>query len=204
MPFPDLYQAHASAALSKRTRPNGDLMHIKRMQSMAADTDCHKPTLKRSRMYQRILVPDDGSPTARKALDSAIALAKESNGQIRLFHLLEELPYLGYELYGNYNAELMESLRTASNTILADGMAHIESAGVSADTVLVDKFGELLGDATAKAAAEWGADLIVVGTHGRRGVGRLFLGSGAEQIIRLAPVPVLVVRGEAPTPAAKG
>ena len=155
-------------------------------------------------MYQRILVPDDGSPTARKALDSAITLAKESNGQIRLVHLLEELPYVGYGLYGNYNADLLENLRTASNSILTDGLARIKSAGVMADTLLVDRFGELLGDATAKAATEWNADLIVVGTHGRRGVGRLFLGSGAEQIIRQAPVPVLVVRSDPPATEAKG
>ena len=154
-------------------------------------------------MYKRIMVPDDGSPTARKALDSAIALAKESNGHIRLFHLLEELPYLGSEFYGSYNADLFESLRTASNTILADGIAYIQSTGVKADCVLVDKFGAMLGDATAQAATEWRADLIVVGTHGRRGVGRLFLGSGAEQIIRMAPVPVLVIRGDAPTAKAE-
>ena len=46
----------------------------------------------------------------------------------------------------------------------------------------------------ANAAKRWNADLIVVGTHGRRGLGRVLLGSGAEQIVRLAPVPVLVVR----------
>ena len=51
-----------------------------------------------------------------------------------------------------------------------------------------------MGETVANAARLWNADLIVVGTHGRRGVGRMLLGSGAEQIVRLAPVPVLVVR----------
>jgi nucleotide-binding universal stress UspA family protein len=53
-----------------------------------------------------------------------------------------------------------------------------------------------LGESVADEAADWGADLVVLGTHGRRGLGRVLLGSGAEQVIRLCPVPVLVVRGD--------
>lgn len=78
--------------------------------------------------------------------------------------------------------------------ILAEALAIVQSAGVQADTLLVDKFGERLGETVADEAKNWNADLIVVGTHGRRGVGRMPLGSGAEQIIRLAPIPTLVVR----------
>ena len=65
---------------------------------------------------------------------------------------------------------------------------------VTADTLLIDRFGERLGETVAAEATKWQADLLVVGTHGRRSFGRMFLGSGAEQIIRLAPIPVLVVR----------
>ena len=54
--------------------------------------------------------------------------------------------------------------------------------------------GQRLGDTVADAARDWGADLVVLGTHGRRGVGRVLLGSGAEQVIRCASVPVLIVR----------
>jgi nucleotide-binding universal stress UspA family protein len=86
--------------------------------------------------------------------------------------------------------------------VLSDGLATAQSAGVEADTVLFDNFGERLPDAVADAARQWEADLIVVGTHGRRGMGRVLMGSGAEQIIRIAPVPVLVVRSpEAPAAA---
>lgn len=73
-------------------------------------------------------------------------------------------------------------------------MAIAQSAGVQADTLLIDELGERLGQTVANAAKLWNADLIVVGTHGRRGVSRMLLGSGAEQIVRLAPIPVLVVR----------
>jgi nucleotide-binding universal stress UspA family protein len=65
---------------------------------------------------------------------------------------------------------------------------------VSSDTRLVDRPGQRLGEAVAEEARSFEADLVVVGTHGRRGLGRALLGSGAEQVIRLAPVPVLVVR----------
>ena len=60
--------------------------------------------------------------------------------------------------------------------------------------MLYDNFGEHLADVVSEAAKLWNADLIVVGTHGRRGIGRVLMGSGAEQIIRMAPVPVLVIR----------
>ena len=67
--------------------------------------------------------------------------------------------------------------------------------GVSAESHVVDKPHQRLGESVADEAADWGADLVVLGTHGRRGLGRMLLGSGAEQVIRLSPVPVLVVRG---------
>jgi len=64
--------------------------------------------------------------------------------------------------------------------------------------MLYDTPGQRLADAISDAALRWDADLIVVGTHGRHGIGRILMGSGAEQITRLAPVPVLVVRADAP------
>jgi len=71
-----------------------------------------------------------------------------------------------------------------------------QAANVPADTRLVDTPGQRLGQTVADEAASWNADLIVLGTHGRRGVGRVLLGSGAEQIIRMAPCAVLSIRGE--------
>jgi nucleotide-binding universal stress UspA family protein len=58
----------------------------------------------------------------------------------------------------------------------------------------MDEPGTRLGDKVAEQALAWNADLVVVGTHGRKGLSRAMLGSGAEQIVRFAPVPVLVVR----------
>lgn len=152
-------------------------------------------------MYQRILVPFDGSDTSQQALDTAIRMAKESGGQIRLVHVVEEVAYLtGYDQFGGYSGALLKAMRDNGEKLLADSLEKARAAGVTAETVLIDQFGERLGESVAKSAKLWDADLIVVGTHGRRGIGRALLGSGAEDVIRQAPVPVLVIR--APAPAA--
>lgn len=155
-------------------------------------------------MYQRILVPVDGSDTATKALVAALQLARESNGRVRLVHVVEELAYLtGYEQYGGYSGELVTAMRNSGIKVLDDAMAIARSAGVPAESQLYDKLGERLAEVVADDAGTWNADLVVVGTHGRRGLGRMLLGSGAEQILRLALVPVLVIRSsESTSPAA--
>lgn len=157
-------------------------------------------------MYKRILVPLDGSETSNKALTAALQLARLGGGRVRLVHVVEEMAYVsGFDQYGGYSGDLITAMRENGAKILGDGMAIAQSAGVEADNMLYDKFGERLGEVVSDAAKRWNADLIVVGTHGRRGVGRILLGSGAEQIIRMAPAPVLVVRSEqAQTPAKAG
>jgi nucleotide-binding universal stress UspA family protein len=142
-------------------------------------------------MFHRILVPVDGSFSADKALATALQLAGESGGRVRLLHSFDEFAYLtGYESSG----ALLQQARGYADKVLKDALEAAASAGVPADTRLVDEPGQRLGDVVAQEAREFGADLIVVGTHGRRGLGRVMLGSGAEQVIRTAPVPVLVIR----------
>lgn len=149
-------------------------------------------------MYKRILVPVDGSETATKALVVALQLAREGDGQVRIVHLVEGLAPLAIDQYGAaWSAEVIDSLKKAGEQILADALAVARAAGVPADTEIFDNFGERLAESVVDAATRFQADLIVVGTHGRRGMGRLLLGSGAEQIVRLAPVHVLVVRSPA-------
>ena len=155
-------------------------------------------------MYQRILVPIDGSATANRALATAIALARAFHGRLRLIHVIDNMAYLdGYGQFGGVSGDLVRVMREAGDKILLDGMALARAAGLEVDCMLYDKIGERLGESEATAAKLWNADLIVVGTHGRRGLSRVLLGSGAEQIIRLAPVPVLTVRA-AEEPAVAG
>jgi nucleotide-binding universal stress UspA family protein len=142
--------------------------------------------------FKRILVPVDGSECSNKALVAALQLARESGGKLRVVHSIDELAYIsGYE----YSSAVIGAARDAAAKVLSDAQAIAQASGVPADSELVDRPAQRLGETVADEASKWEADLIAVGTHGRRGIGRVLLGSGAEQIIRNAPVPVLVVRG---------
>ena len=153
-------------------------------------------------MYQRILVPVDGSETANKALIAGLQMARESGGRVHLVHVVEGLSPLAADPYGAYSGEVIEVMRQSGIKILEDALVVAQAAGVPADTELFDNFGDRLAEVVADAATRFNADLLVVGTHGRRGMGRLLMGSGAEQIIRLSPVPVLVIRASEPKEAA--
>ncbi|CAN7499782.1 universal stress protein [Acidovorax sp. LjRoot66] len=144
-------------------------------------------------MFKRILVPVDGSQTSNKALATALGLARECGAVVRLVHAIDDLALIsGYD----YSVDLLPVARNQAHGLLADAMAIARSSGVESDSVLAEIPGVRLGETVAIQAREWKADLIVVGTHGRKGLGRVLLGSGAEQVIRTAPVPVLVVRGD--------
>ena len=142
-------------------------------------------------MYKRILVPVDGSPTSDKALGTALQLAREVGASVRVVHAFDDLAFLtGYEFDGS----VLRAARSEADKTLTNAQGMAAAAAVTADTKLLETRGRRLGDAVADEARTWQADLVVVGTHGRRGLGRALLGSGAEQVIRMAPVPVLAVR----------
>ena len=146
-------------------------------------------------MYERILVAVDGSQPSNTGLDEAIRLARLTGGRLRLVHVVDQLPFvLSAEGYGAMSADVLGLLNEAGQKILADARNRVEAAGVSADTRLHESLSGRLCERVAAEALEWEADLLVLGTHGRRGIRRAFLGSDAEQILRTAPVPVLLVR----------
>jgi len=155
-------------------------------------------------MYQRILVPVDGSATSMRGLDEAIRLAKLTGGQIRLLNLVED-PTMsaGYASFGAYAGEVLPMLRQAGEEVLEKGRATALAAGVAVDSQLFEGLATRLADAVEQETRRWGADLVVLGTHGRRGASRFFLGSDAEQVLRSSSVPVLLVRmPQAPTATA--
>ncbi len=146
-------------------------------------------------MYQRILVPVDGSPTSNRGLDEAIRIAKLTQGRLRLVHVIDELSFaLAMDAYSGFAGDWLGVLRENGANILATAKATVRDAGVEAETVLHDNFSRKVHEQVTAEAAQWPADLIVLGTHGRRGVGRLVMGSSAEYIVRYATVPVLLVR----------
>jgi nucleotide-binding universal stress UspA family protein len=143
-------------------------------------------------LFKKILVPLDGSNTSKKALDCALKMAQTDPAEVHLVYCIDEMSFIsGYEFSG----ELIQQARESGLKILQDGMELAAAAKVKADTRFIDRAGRRLGESVADEARHWGADLIVLGTHGRRGIGRVLLGSGAEQVMRLSPVPVLMVRG---------
>ena len=148
-------------------------------------------------MYQRILVPVDGSPTSDKGLQEAIALAKLTGGRVRVLHVIDELPFLmASEGYSALTGDVIGALTDAGRQILAQAEDRAKQAGVPVDSVMFESLQGRLCDRVVEQIAQWKADVVVLGTHGRRGVRRLVLGSDAEQVLRAATVPVLLVRGQ--------
>jgi nucleotide-binding universal stress UspA family protein len=88
--------------------------------------------------------------------------------------------------------------RDAAEQVLAKAAAQVKASGVEAAHVLLDCEGRRLCDLVAETASAWAASVVVLGSHGRRGLQRILLGSDAEQILRTAPVPVLLVRDSDP------
>jgi len=155
-----------------------------------------------STSYQRILVPIDGSATATRGLDEAIRLCRATGGSMRVLHVMDDLVFVsGFESGASYAKNVVPQLRKRSEELLEAGRKRAEAAGVAVDSLLVECFARRTSEIVCEQAIAWHADLIVVGTHGRRGMRRMMLGSDAEQIVREAPVPVLVVR--APETAAQ-
>ncbi|MDN3920166.1 universal stress protein [Roseateles violae] len=147
-------------------------------------------------MYSKILVPIDGSETADKGLAEALRLAGLSGGRIRLLHIIDLQPLAGYPTVGmGLSAELIEMVRRGGKDLLAKTQAQVEANGLPVEAVLLESMGERVSDLVVRAAADWGAEIIVLGTHGRRGLGRALMGSDAELIVRHAAMPVLLVRG---------
>jgi nucleotide-binding universal stress UspA family protein len=147
-------------------------------------------------MFNRILVAIDGSHTAEQALQEAIKLAKELRAQLRVVNVVDEIS-LNWPEVGDFE-EVKETFRKSGRKILGNADAEMRKAGMTADIKMleIETFGHHVADTIAAEAETWPADLIVIGTHGRRGVNRLLLGSVAESVARVATKPVLLIRGK--------
>ena len=148
-------------------------------------------------MYKRILVAIDDSKMAEGALQEALALAKLHGTQVRVVHAVES-PYAYPDTwYGEAQVDLealREIWRQAGRRVLENANACARQAGITVETALLEQNGHRVSDVIRDEATRWRADLVVVGTHGRRGIEHLLLGSVAEAIARTAPVSVLLVR----------
>ena len=145
-------------------------------------------------VYRKILVPVDGSPASNRGLVEAIGLAKNQGGALRLVHVLDELILWPGAETVVYLGNTVDLLREAGEQVVAKAEAAVQAAGLESESVILETAGGRAADAIVAEAKAWGADLIVLGTHGRRGAKRLVMGSDAEEIVRTAAVPVLLVR----------
>jgi len=153
-------------------------------------------------MYQRILVAIDGSTTSDLALKEAALLAKEQGATLRLAHVVDDTfaatdVLMPHEVAPQELVERQAGLRKFGEGVLSRGAEAASGLGANAETTLlaIAQTGDRAYDAIEQEAARWPADLVVIGTHGRRGVRRLLLGSVAEGLIRITTKPVLLVRG---------
>ena len=147
-------------------------------------------------MYKRVLVAVDGSSTSTLALREAIKLAKEQQSIVRLVHVVDlSTTYMDVETPWPRD-EIQRAYREEGRKILKKAETAARRAGIQFDSKLLEvDYGGRITEAISDQAERWPADLIVIGTHGRRGVSHLLLGSVAEGVVRVATKPVLLIRG---------
>jgi nucleotide-binding universal stress UspA family protein len=144
-------------------------------------------------MYQRILVPVDGSETSSAALQEAIKLAQQMGAQLKLVHVIENARVFDAE--GMVGYETLRDIATHSGKqILARAQQMTAEAGLEAETVLLEAGSDRNESVIVAEAQQWAAEIIVIGTHGRSGISRLLFGSVAEGVVRGATMPVLLIR----------
>jgi len=143
--------------------------------------------------YQNILVPVDGSETSYAAVAQAAELAKAFGGKITVVQVLALDPYIAAEyISATQTNDLIERARTSVLKTLEEAAAKFSDLGIPVEAKLLE--GQVVNREIIKEAETSKADLIVIGSHGRTGLKRLFLGSVAQSVLGEAHIPVLVVR----------
>ncbi|MCL4472285.1 MAG: universal stress protein [Sulfuricella sp.] len=148
-------------------------------------------------MYKHILVAVDGSDTSDRALHEAINLAKDQQAILRIVYAVDEVNINVSPEFPN-PTEIEQAWTDAGREILDKAQNSARAAGIKAETRLleIDKLGVRTADAIIQEAKTWPADLLVAGTHGRSGLSHLLMGSVAEGIVRICPVPILLIRAK--------
>ena len=150
-------------------------------------------------MFKRILVPVDGSRTSEAGLKTAIRMAKDEKATLILLHVVDEsvLVMSGEYAGASYLDRLMADMRDGGRKVIARAEATAKKQRVAARTVLVENVGpRRVADVIVQQARKLRVDAIVIGTHGRRGLSRMVMGSDAEEVVRNSPIPVVLVRGQ--------
>ncbi|WP_233837795.1 universal stress protein [Paraburkholderia sp. ZP32-5] len=149
-------------------------------------------------MFHRILVALDGSDTASRAFDAALTLAAESGAELMPLYVID-VPILAYDVPGFDPCVIQDAFIDEGKNIVAEAQGRLASRGVKGTPRVEETSvpGEDVAGRIISAAEHWHADAIVMGTHGRRGLRRLMLGSVAERVLRGASCPVLMIPARA-------
>jgi len=140
----------------------------------------------------KVLIPVDDSDAARRAIEHALRMAPDAASiEAILLNVRNGPEYQGELAVLDYEA-LDRAQREAQQKLLAKALEHARRTGLT--QVSIDAAQGIAADEITRVAQERGVDQIVMGTHGRGAVGRLFLGSVAQRVIHLAPMPVTVVK----------
>ena len=149
-------------------------------------------------MYAQVLIATDGSELAGRALDQGLRVAKALGSRVTILTITEPAAVIG----GGYAAfagtgfdpipELIEAQKKHANSVLKAALDTAKVHGIDAGTVLVDN--SYPAEGIVETAEKIGADLIVMASHGRRGLGRLLLGSQTANVLAHSKIPVLVTR----------
>jgi len=146
--------------------------------------------------FQRILYATDYSKASARALDQAVALAKENDAELLVVHVIEPVsPYVTGDDYGSAElyTRLEETAKKDAQSAMQKLMDRLQKAKIKVKSLLLTGTSH---DQIIKAAKTRKADLIVIGTHGRTGLSKLFMGSVAGKVVSAAQCPVLTVRGK--------
>ena len=146
-------------------------------------------------MFERILVPVDGSHTSDLGINMAIGMARDLDSMVYVLHVVPEFIVMQDAVGGAVYADrLFEGLREGGQKILEKAEKKLRAKDVTFRSILVEEPAARVSDVIVRQARKVKADVIVMGTHGRRGLSRLALGSDAESVLRDSAVPVLFVR----------
>jgi nucleotide-binding universal stress UspA family protein len=144
---------------------------------------------------RRILHATDYSKASERALQEAVDFAKQNDAEMLVVHVIQPVvPYVAGEDIGaaELYVKLEESTKQEAQRSMNKLMQRLERLGVKAKSLLLRG---IPADQIVKAARNRKADIIVIGTHGRTGLSKLFMGSVASRVISTARCPVLTVRG---------
>jgi len=144
-------------------------------------------------MFKHILVPVDGSVTAKNAVDKAIGLGQAFGSRVTVIYVIDPYPFTGVGTDFAYGqAEYLGAATAEADAVIKVAKNTFEAAGVRVDSSVVESHTVWRG--IVEVATSLQADLIVMGSHGRHGLEKLILGSVAQSVLSHTQLPVLVVR----------